>query len=122
MKLSVLVAVLALSSEALSACANTWQKCKPGDANMCECQGSHIMKCLPSFPHHGKKKLVFAYRKLYVCPKNWHLRQDEANAHSYLVTRNCSYESVGKLLDNSLCVLDVWVENYQDRFMKAFFF
>ncbi|KAH7184881.1 uncharacterized protein B0J16DRAFT_383938 [Fusarium flagelliforme] len=72
MKLAILVAVVALSSEALCACANTWDKCKPGDPNKCECNGKHIMKCLPSFPHGGGHKLVFAYRKLYVCPKNWH--------------------------------------------------
>ncbi|KAG8352570.1 hypothetical protein FVEN_g13184 [Fusarium venenatum] len=43
MKLSALVTVAALSSQAISACANTWQKCEPGDANMCECNGSHIV-------------------------------------------------------------------------------
>lgn len=43
MKLAILVSVAALSSEALSACANTWDKCELGDPNKCECNGNHIV-------------------------------------------------------------------------------
>ena len=43
MKLAILVAVAALSSEALSACANTWDKCTIGDPNKCQCNGNHIV-------------------------------------------------------------------------------
>ncbi|CEJ83906.1 hypothetical protein VHEMI03296 [[Torrubiella] hemipterigena] len=67
MKFSAAIVALCISHAA--ACANQGHFCTNGGATDCECNGGHLLKCVPVEGLSGQFPVAYAWFNVQNCPK-----------------------------------------------------